>query len=145
MSWWISYVRNSLLRGVNVSGSSEPSLVDWLWDRVTRTDRRCLLQRLAFSKSHHFSWDMSPANIMAYDNCTSAYDFFHLIISLHAWFVLCVFVDAFVIMLFGANLCTIASFEVSLGDTSMHSFFESVQLISSSLFSFCQQGVLWAE
>jgi hypothetical protein len=35
---------------------------------VTRADRRCLLQRLAFSKLHHFSWDNFPANTMAYDN-----------------------------------------------------------------------------
>jgi hypothetical protein len=31
------------------------------------TDRRRLLQRLAFSESRHFSWDMFPANTMAYD------------------------------------------------------------------------------
>ena len=49
-----------IIRGVNVSGSSEPSLVDWLWDRVTRTDHRCLLQQLTFSESHHFSWDTFP-------------------------------------------------------------------------------------
>ncbi len=49
MRWWISHVRNpSIIRGVNVSGSSEPSLVDWMWDRVTRTDRPHLLQQLAF-------------------------------------------------------------------------------------------------
>ncbi len=35
---------------------------------MTRTDRRRLLQRLAFSKSRHFSWDKFPANTMAYDN-----------------------------------------------------------------------------
>jgi len=33
------------------------------------TDRRRLLQRLAFSESRHFSWDMLPANTMAYDRC----------------------------------------------------------------------------
>ena len=27
---------------------------------MTRTDRRCLLQRLAFSESCHFSWDTFP-------------------------------------------------------------------------------------
>ena len=32
-----------------------------------RTDRRRLLQRLAFSESRHFSWDKDPANTMAYD------------------------------------------------------------------------------
>ena len=31
------------------------------------TDRRRLLQRLAFSESRHFSLDMFPANTMAYD------------------------------------------------------------------------------
>jgi hypothetical protein len=31
------------------------------------TDRRRLLQGLAFSELHHFSWDMFPANTMAYD------------------------------------------------------------------------------
>ena len=31
------------------------------------TDCRRLLQRLAFSESCHFSWDMFPANTMAYD------------------------------------------------------------------------------
>jgi hypothetical protein len=31
------------------------------------TDRRCLLQQLAFSELRHFSWDMLPANTMAYD------------------------------------------------------------------------------
>jgi hypothetical protein len=35
---------------------------------VTRADRRCLLQQLAFSESRHFSWDNFPANTMAYDN-----------------------------------------------------------------------------
>ena len=40
---------------------------DLLWDRVTRTDRRRLLQRLAFSESRHLSWDKDPANTMAYD------------------------------------------------------------------------------
>jgi hypothetical protein len=34
---------------------------------VTRADRRCLLQRLAFSKLCHFSWDNFPTNTMAYD------------------------------------------------------------------------------
>jgi hypothetical protein len=34
---------------------------------VTRADRRCLLQQLVFSESHHFSWDNFPANTMAYD------------------------------------------------------------------------------
>jgi hypothetical protein len=32
---------------------------------------RCLLQRLAFSELRHFSWDLFPANTMAYDMCTS--------------------------------------------------------------------------
>jgi hypothetical protein len=31
------------------------------------TDRRNLLQQLAFSELRHFSWDMFPANTMAYD------------------------------------------------------------------------------
>ncbi len=44
-----------------------PSLVKWLWDQVTRADRRCLLQQLAFSKLRHFSLDNFPANTMAYD------------------------------------------------------------------------------
>jgi hypothetical protein len=30
-------------------------------------DRRRLLQWLAFSELHHFSWDKFPANTMAYD------------------------------------------------------------------------------
>ena len=34
---------------------------------MTRTDRRRLLQQLAFSESRHFSWDKDPANTMAYD------------------------------------------------------------------------------
>ena len=38
------------------------------WDQVTRADRHCLLQQLAFSKSRHFSWDNFPTNTMAYDN-----------------------------------------------------------------------------
>ncbi len=36
---------------------------------MTRADRRRLLQQLAFSESHHFSWDNFPTNIMAYDRC----------------------------------------------------------------------------
>jgi hypothetical protein len=32
-----------------------------------RADCRCLLQQLAFSESHHFSWDNFPANTMDYD------------------------------------------------------------------------------
>ncbi len=35
------------------------------------TDRRRLLQRLAFSESRHFSWDMLPANTMSYDNLSA--------------------------------------------------------------------------
>ena len=35
---------------------------------MTRTDRRRLLQRLAFSESPHLSWDKDPTNTMAYDN-----------------------------------------------------------------------------
>ncbi len=35
---------------------------------MTRADRRCLLQRLAFSKLRHFSWDNFPTNTVAYDN-----------------------------------------------------------------------------
>ncbi len=31
------------------------------------TDRRRLLQRLALSELCHFSWDMLPANTVAYD------------------------------------------------------------------------------
>ena len=34
---------------------------------MTRTDRRRLIQRIAFSESHHFSWDNFPANTMAYE------------------------------------------------------------------------------
>ncbi len=37
---------------------------------MTRADRRRLLQRLAFSKSPHLSWDNFPANTMAYDRAT---------------------------------------------------------------------------
>jgi hypothetical protein len=46
----------------------EPSVyIEWLWDRVTSFYCR-LLRRLAFSESHHFSWDIDPANTMAYCN-----------------------------------------------------------------------------
>ena len=34
---------------------------------MTRTDHRCLLQRLAFNEPHHFSWDNFPTNTMACD------------------------------------------------------------------------------
>jgi hypothetical protein len=41
----------------------EPSdCEDWV-----TTVHHCLLQQLAFSKSHHFSWEILPANTMAYD------------------------------------------------------------------------------
>jgi hypothetical protein len=35
---------------------------------VTRTDRRHLLQRLAFSESRHLGWDKDPTNTIAYDS-----------------------------------------------------------------------------
>jgi hypothetical protein len=35
-----------------------------------RVDHPCLLQRLAFSKLRHFSWDNFPANTVAYDTAT---------------------------------------------------------------------------
>jgi hypothetical protein len=38
---------------------------------VTRADRHCLLQQLAFSESRHLSWDNFPANTMAYDSSIS--------------------------------------------------------------------------
>jgi hypothetical protein len=34
---------------------------------VTRVDRHCLLQQLAFSELRHFRWDTFSANTMAYD------------------------------------------------------------------------------
>ena len=50
----------------------EPSVYfEWLWDRVTSLCRRLLL-RQAFSESRHFSWDIDPANTMAY--CTLPHD-----------------------------------------------------------------------
>ena len=35
---------------------------------MTRTDRRRLLQRLAFSESRHLGWDKDPTNTIAYDS-----------------------------------------------------------------------------
>ncbi len=48
---------------VHVFGSCSHQLFEWLWDRVT-SFYRCLLQRLSFSESRHFSWDIDPANTM---------------------------------------------------------------------------------
>jgi hypothetical protein len=50
---------------------------DWLWDRVTRTDCRRLLQWLAFSESRHLSWDKDPANTMAYDKLCGSLELFN--------------------------------------------------------------------
>ena len=38
------------------------------------TDRRCLLQRLAFSELRHINRDILPTNTMAYDNELVAWD-----------------------------------------------------------------------
>ncbi len=44
----------------------EPSVYfEWLLDQVTSLCH-CLLLQQAFSKSRHFSWDINPANTMAY-------------------------------------------------------------------------------
>ena len=51
---------------------------EWRYDQVT-TDRRRLLQRLAFSESRHFSWDMLPANTMAYDSVRSLHLWWELV------------------------------------------------------------------
>ncbi len=55
--------------GYSLTWIFEPSVyIEWLWDRVTSLCR-LLLRRLASSiESHHFSWDVDPANTMAY--CT---------------------------------------------------------------------------
>ncbi len=65
MSWWIFYVE------IPYSTWRRRALhfraiirFEWPWDQVM-TDCCCLLQRLAFSESHHLSWDTFPANTMA--------------------------------------------------------------------------------
>ena len=42
-----------------------------------RKDRRCLLLRLAFSESHHLSWDKDPANTMVYDKLCGSLELFN--------------------------------------------------------------------
>jgi len=40
---------------------------EWLCEDQETTDWHCLLEQIAFSKLHHFSWNIFPTNTMAHD------------------------------------------------------------------------------
>ncbi len=64
MRWWIISRRNFTWNMVLTrTWISEPSLIVWLWGRVTTDSCPLLqLQQLAFSESRHFDLDIFPAN-----------------------------------------------------------------------------------
>ena len=68
MRWWIISRRNFTWHvALTRTWISEPSLVVWLWGRVTTDSRPLLqLQQLAFSESCHFDLDIFPANTVIY-------------------------------------------------------------------------------
>ncbi len=67
MRWWIIPLQNSTWHmALTLIGISEPSLVVWLWGRLTK-DSRCLLQWVAFCELRNFDQDLFPTNHMVYD------------------------------------------------------------------------------